>query len=87
MGCFIFNRDPIYDIEGSTQAKRVKFSSSRDCFPCAWNPNGDMVTTLFHLLKYDLSQYTHDDVQSSLGSVDAHPFGDSYFLYEIFQPS
>jgi hypothetical protein len=30
VGCFIIDRDPIYDIEGSSQAKGVEWSSSED---------------------------------------------------------
>jgi hypothetical protein len=91
VGCFIFYRDPIYDIEGSSQEKRVELSSSEDWSSCvydsdAWQPDDDMVTYLFHPFEDDLSQYTHDDFQSSLGSCDSYPFGDSDLFYEYFQP-
>ena len=51
-GCFIFYRDPIYEIEASSQPKGVELSSLVDWSSCIyvsddWNPNDDMVTYLF----------------------------------------
>jgi hypothetical protein len=54
--------------------------------PYIWNPDDDVVTNLFHPFEDDLSQYTHDEFQLSLGSSDAYPFGDSDVFYEYFQP-
>jgi hypothetical protein len=36
-GHFIFYRDPIYDIEGSSQAKGVELSSSKDWSSCMYD--------------------------------------------------
>jgi hypothetical protein len=88
---FIFDRDPIYDIEGSSQAKGVELSSSEDWSSCVydsdvWKPDDDMVTYLFHPFEDDLSQHFQGDFQSSLGSCDADPFGDADLFYEDFQP-
>jgi hypothetical protein len=53
VGCFIIDRDPIYDIEGSSQDKEgVEVSSSEDWSSCMydsdiWHPSDDMVTYLF----------------------------------------
>jgi hypothetical protein len=44
-----------------------------------------MVTHLFHPFEEELSPYTQDEFQSSLGSYDACPFGNSYLFYEVFQ--
>jgi hypothetical protein len=54
--------------------------------PYIWQPDDDMVTDLFHQFEDDLSQYTHDDFQSSFESCDAYPFGDSILFYEEFYP-
>jgi hypothetical protein len=91
VSCFIFYRDPIYDIEGGSHAKEVELSSSENCSPCAynsdsWQPNDDMVTDLFHPFVDDLSQYTHDDSQPFLESCDEYPFGDLDLFYEDFLP-
>jgi hypothetical protein len=51
-----------------------------------WQLDDDMVTDLFRPFKDDLSQHTQGDLQSSFGSCDAYPFGDTYFFYENFQP-
>jgi hypothetical protein len=45
-GRFIFDRDPIYDIEGSPQEKVFKLSSSEDWSSCMYDSD-DMVTDLF----------------------------------------
>ena len=79
---FNFDKEPIYDIEGSFQRTRVEFSSLEEWYSCtydldAWQPDDDMVIDLFHPFEDGLSQYTHDDFQSSLGSCDLYPFGDS----------
>ena len=52
-GHLIFDRDPIYDIEGSSKEKGVEVSSSEDWYSCmydlyVWNLGDDMVTNLFH---------------------------------------
>jgi hypothetical protein len=59
-GNFIFYRDRIYNIEGSSQAKGIELSSSEDWFACmsnsdVWKPSDDMVTDLFFPFKDDLS--------------------------------
>jgi hypothetical protein len=61
-GHFIFYRDPIYNIEGSSHAKRVEFSSLVDWSSCIYDSNvgksdDDMVTYLFLPFKDDLSQH------------------------------
>jgi hypothetical protein len=81
-GRFIFYRDPIYDIEGSSQEKGVELSPSKDWSSCVydsyvWHPDDDMVTDLFCPFEDDLSQHFQGDFQSSLGSCDADPFGDA----------
>jgi hypothetical protein len=91
MGCFIFYGDPIYDIEGSFQKKSVELSSSENWSsylddPSIWQPDDDMSADGSHPSWDDLSQYTHDDFQSYLGSCDAYPFEHSNLLYD-FQPS
>jgi hypothetical protein len=91
VGCIIFYGDPIYDIEGSSQEKEFELSSSEDWSSCVydsdvWQPDDDMVTYLFHPFEDDLSQHTQGDLQSSFGSCDAYPFGDTYLFYENFQP-
>jgi hypothetical protein len=68
VGYFIFDRDPIYDIKGSSHAKGFELSSSESWYSCAydsdsWQPSDDMVTNLFHLFEDDLSPHTHDDFQ------------------------
>jgi hypothetical protein len=91
VSCFIFYRDPIYDIESNTRAREFYFSSSEDLFSCVydfdvWQADDDMVTDLFIPFEDDLSQHTQSDLQSSFGSCDAYPFGDTNFFYENFQP-
>jgi hypothetical protein len=91
VGCFIIDRDPIYDIEGSSQAEGVEVSSSEDWSSCMydsdiWQPDDDMITYLFCPFEDDLSQHFQDDFQSSLGTCDAYIFGDADLLYEDSQP-
>jgi hypothetical protein len=88
--CFIFYRDPIYDIESSSRAKGFELSSSEDSFSCVydsdvWQPDDDMVTDLFCPFEDDLSQHTQGDLQSSFGSCDAYPLGDADLFYENSQ--
>jgi hypothetical protein len=88
VGCFIIDRDPIYDIEGSSQEKGVELSSSEDWSSYihdsdVWQPDDDMVTDLF---EDNLSQYAHDDSRPSLESCDEYPFGDPGLFYEDSQP-
>jgi hypothetical protein len=84
----IFDRDLIYDIEGSPQEKGFELSSSEDYFSCVydsdvWQLDSDMITDL---LEDDQSQHFHDDFQSSLGTCDAYLFGDADLLYEDSHP-
>jgi hypothetical protein len=63
--CFTFDKDPIYNVEGSSQTKQVEFSSSEDWSSCtydsdAWHPGNDMITYLF---QDDSSQHTHEYFQ------------------------
>jgi hypothetical protein len=63
VGCFIIDRDPIYDIEASPQVKGVEWSSSEDWSSCmydsdVWQPSDDMVTDLFFPFEDDLSTYS-----------------------------
>jgi hypothetical protein len=49
LGCFIFNGDPIYDIEGTSQIKDIESISSEYFFlqldgPYMCHPDDDMVT-------------------------------------------
>jgi hypothetical protein len=51
VGCFIVDRDPIYEIEGSSQAEGAEIPSSKDLPPCmydldVWQPSDDMVIDL-----------------------------------------
>jgi hypothetical protein len=60
VGCFIIDRDPIYNIEGIPQAKGVEFSSSKECSSYVydsniWHLGDDMVTDLFFPFRDDLS--------------------------------
>jgi hypothetical protein len=45
-----------------------------------------MVTDLFHPIKDNLSQFTHDDSQPSLENCDDYVSSDSGLFYEYFQP-
>jgi hypothetical protein len=88
VSCFSIDRDPIYDIEGSSQAEGVEFSSSEEWSSYVydsdvWQPGDDMVTDLFFPFEDDLSQHTQSDLQSSFG---AYPFEDADLFYEDFQP-
>jgi hypothetical protein len=89
MGCFTFDGDSIYDIRGGFQMKRTELCSSENRSSYLddlgiSHANDDRNVDGSHLSQYDLSQYTHD-FQSYLGSCDAYPFENSYFLYD-FQP-
>jgi hypothetical protein len=37
VGCFIIDRDPIYDIEGSSQVEGVEMSFSKYWLPCMYD--------------------------------------------------
>jgi hypothetical protein len=85
VGCFIIDRDPIYDIEGSSQAKGVEMSSSEDWPQCmydsnVWQPSDDMVMDLFCPFEDDLWQH---DIHSSFNT---YPFEDAYLFYEDSRP-
>jgi hypothetical protein len=85
VGCFIIDRNPIYDIKGSSQAKGVEMSFSEDRPPCmydsyVWKPSDDMVTNLFFPFDDDLSEH---DIHSSFGT---YPFKDANFSYEDSRP-
>jgi hypothetical protein len=79
---FIFDRDPIYEVEYGPQEKGVELSFSEDRSSCIYDsdirqPNDDVVTNLFYPFESDLSQYTQDE--SSLGNCDTN------ILYKDFQ--
>jgi hypothetical protein len=62
-GCLIFDRDPIYDIEGTPQEKGFELSSSENWSSRmydsdVWQSNDDIITDLFRPLEDDLSQHT-----------------------------
>jgi hypothetical protein len=81
-----FDRDPIYDIEGSSQVEGVSSSEEWSSYVYdsdVWQPGDDMVTDLFCPFEDDLSQHTQSDLQSSFG---AYPFEDADLFYEEFQP-
>jgi hypothetical protein len=53
ISCFGFDKDPIYDIEGSFQIKNAEIFPLEDCFsyvddPNTWQTNDDMITYFFH---------------------------------------
>jgi hypothetical protein len=78
MACIIFYKDPIYDIEGSSQinvelSPSVNWSSYLDD-PGIWWPDDDMSIDWSHPSEDDLLQHTHVDTQPYLGD---HPFEDS----------
>jgi hypothetical protein len=84
--CFIIDRDPIYDIEGSSQAEGVEVSSSEDWSSCMydsdiWHPSDDMVTYLFTPSRMTYCNILRVDLQSSL---DTYPFEDADLFYEDF---
>jgi hypothetical protein len=86
LSCLKFDRDPIYDIEGSSQAEGVSSSEEWSSYVYdsdVWLPGDDMVTDLFHPFEDDLSQHTQSDLQSSFGT---YPFEDADLFYEDFQP-
>jgi hypothetical protein len=90
VGHFIFDRDPIYEIEGDSHAKWIELSSPGNFSSLVhdsyyYQLNDDMIRHLFHPFEDGLSPYTHDDSQSSLHSFDSYPFGDSYLFYGGFQ--
>jgi hypothetical protein len=90
-GHLIFYRDLIYDIEGSSQAKGVEVSSSKDWSSCVydshvWHPDDDMIIDLIHPFKDDSTKHFQDDFWPSLGCCDADNFGDVELLYENFKP-
>jgi hypothetical protein len=67
VGCFIIDKDPIYDNEGIPQAKWVELSSSEEWSSYmhdldVWQPSDDMVTYLFRPFEDDLSQHTQGDL-------------------------
>jgi hypothetical protein len=87
--CFIVDRDPIYDVEGSSQAEGVGVSSSEVWSSYVygldiWQLDDDMVIDLYHPFEDDLSQHIQSDLHSSL---DAYPFEDADLFREDFQPS
>jgi hypothetical protein len=85
LGYLKFDRDPIYEIEGSSQAEGVSSSEEWSSYTYdsdVWLPGDDMVTYLFRPFKDDLSQHTQSDLQSSFGT---YPFEDVYLFYEDFQ--
>ena len=60
MSCFNIDRNPIYDIEDSSQIEGVEFSSSKEWFTYiydldVWNPRNDMVTDFFLPFKDEFS--------------------------------
>jgi hypothetical protein len=62
VGCFIIDRDLIYDIEGISQAEGVEISSSEDWPPCMydsdiWHPSDEIVTDLFCPFEDELSRH------------------------------
>jgi hypothetical protein len=65
LSCLNFDRDPIYDIEGSSQAEGV--SSSEEWSSYVYDsdilqPGDDMATYLFCPFEDDLSQHTQSDL-------------------------
>jgi hypothetical protein len=76
LGCFIFYRDPIYDIEGTYQIKDIEIISSEDLFLQSDGPymcqSDDMVTYLFHPFEGDLTQCYQDDFQPPCSDFDRH---------------
>jgi hypothetical protein len=88
VGCFIIDRDPIYEIEGGSQEEGVEVTYLEDWSSSMydsdiWKPDDDLIIDLF---EDDRSQHFQDDFQSSLGTCDAYHFGDAYLLYEDSQP-
>jgi hypothetical protein len=61
--CIIFYGDPIYNVEGSSQAKEFELSYSEDWYSCVydsdvWQPDDDMITYLLCPFEDDLLQHT-----------------------------
>jgi hypothetical protein len=85
LGCFNFDRDPIYDIEGTSWIKDKERISSEDFFLHQDGPYmcqlDDMVIDLFHPFEDDPTQHFRDDFRPSLVSCDADLF------CEDFRPS
>jgi hypothetical protein len=89
-GRLIFDRDPIYDIEGSPQEKGFELSSSEDYFSCiydsyVWEPDDDMITDLFEDSQPPSSSILEEyqDVATSERS-EAHSTKRKYFHIEDF---
>jgi hypothetical protein len=66
VGCFGFDGDPIYDIEGSFQTRNVEAFPLEGCFSYMddqdiWQLNDDMITDLFHPPRDGLLQCTYVD--------------------------
>jgi hypothetical protein len=45
-----------------------------------------VIKNLFYPFQDDLLQHTQGDFQSSHGSCDAYPYGDTILFYENFHP-
>jgi hypothetical protein len=76
LGCFIFDEDPIYDIEGTSHIKDIEIISSKYFFlhpdgPSMYQPN-DMVIGLFHQFEDELTLHFQDDFQPSYSDLDKH---------------
>jgi hypothetical protein len=61
-GHFIFYRDPIYNIEGSSQAQGVEVSSSENWSSCmydsdVWHRDDDMIADLFRPFEDDSTHH------------------------------
>jgi hypothetical protein len=89
-GRLIFDRDPIYDNEGSPQEKGLELSSSEDYFSCVhdssvWDPDDDMIIDLFEdsqpLLSSVLEE--HKDMATS-ERPEAHSTKRKHFHIEDF---
>ena len=84
IGCFSFDRNPIFDVEGSYQLKNTEIFPLEDYFPYmddqdTWQPNDDMISDLFNPPGDGLLQYTCVDFQPYLGD---YPFEDSKLLFD-----
>jgi hypothetical protein len=83
---FKLDRDPIYDIEGSSKEEGVSSLEEWSSYVYdldVWQPDDEMVTDLFRPFEGDLKQHTHSDIKSSFGT---YPFEDVDFFYEELQP-
>jgi hypothetical protein len=81
LSCLKFDRDPSYDIEGSSQADGVSSSEEWSSYVYdsdIWQPDDDMVTDFFYPFEDDLSQH---DLHSFFGT---YPFEDADLFYEDF---